>query len=69
MELTLLRLAIVLYLGATVAALVGVASLGELPRRILLWLLWGGLGVHGVAIIVRSVHVTHLAVTTFEEAL
>ena len=69
MELTLLRLAIVLYLGATVAALVGVASRGELPRRVLLQLLWGGLAVHGVAIVMRSVHAAHLAVTTFEEAL
>jgi cytochrome c-type biogenesis protein CcsB len=69
MELALLRLAIALYLGATIAALIGVASRRELPRRVLLQLLAVGLAVHGLSIAVRSVAAAHLAVTTFDEAL
>jgi cytochrome c-type biogenesis protein CcsB len=68
-ELTLLRVAIALYLGATVAALLGIASREALPRRILLQLLWAGLAAHGGSIAVRSVDAAHLAVTTLEEAL
>lgn len=69
MELTLLRVAILLYLGATLVALLGIASRQQLPQRILLQLLWVGLGVHAVSIAVRSVVAGHLSVTTFDEAL
>src|SRR5438067_2232604 len=69
MELGLLRLATLLYLAATLVALVGIAVRQELPRRLLPRLLLGGLGVHAAAIIVRSVAGGHIAVTTFAEAL
>jgi cytochrome c-type biogenesis protein CcsB len=69
MELGLLRLAIALYLGASVAALIGIVSGRELPGRMLLQLLWVGLAAHGVSIALRSLDASHLAVTTFDEAL
>lgn len=69
LELTLVRLAIVLYLGATVAALVGIAVRQDLPRVLLPRLLAAGLVVHGGAIVLRSVTARHLAVTTFAESL
>src|SRR5437870_1859106 len=69
MELGLLRLAIALYLGGTVAALVGIAVRQDLPRTLLPRLLWAGLGAHGTAIVARSWTAGHLAVTTFDEAL
>jgi cytochrome c-type biogenesis protein CcsB len=69
MELTLLRVAIAFYLGATVAALVGIAARDDLPRRVMPRLLWAGLVAHAVSIGVRSVAAGHLAVTTFDEAL
>jgi len=69
MELGLLRLATLLYLAATLVALVGIAVRQELPRRLLPRLLLGGLGVHAAAIIIRSVAGGHIAVTTFAEAL
>jgi cytochrome c-type biogenesis protein CcsB len=68
-ELILLRLAICLYLAATVAALVGLAVQQEMPRRLLSRLLWGGVVVHAASIGVRSLAGGHLAVTTFDEAL
>src|SRR5947208_1418391 len=69
MELALLRIAILLYLGGTVAALVGIAVRQDLPRTLLPRLLWAGLGAHGTAIVARSITAGHLAVTTFDEAL
>src|SRR6059036_988734 len=69
MELGLLRLATLLYLAATLVALVGIAVRRELPRRLLPRLLLGALGVHAAAIIIRSVAGGHIAVTTFPEAL
>lgn len=68
-ELAFLRLAMVLYLGATIAALAGVAVRQELPRTLLSRVLWVGLGAHAVAIAIRSSVAGHLAVTTFDEAL
>lgn len=69
MELMLLRLAVCLYLAATVAALVGVAARPELPRRLLPRLLWAGAVAHALSIAVRSLAVRHLAVTTLDESL
>ena len=69
MELGLLRLATLLYLAATLVALVGLAVRQELPRRLLPRLLLGALGVHAAAIIVRSVAGGYIPVTTFAEAL
>ncbi len=69
MELRLLHVAIVLYLGGTIAALVGIAVRQDLPRTVLYRLLAGGLAAHAAAIAVRSVAAGHLAVTTFDEAL
>ena len=69
MELGLLRLATLLYLGATFDALAGIAMQRELPRWLLPRLLLGGLAVHGAAIILRSAAAGHIAVTTFAEAL
>src|SRR3989442_5325365 len=69
MELGLLRLATLLYLAATLVALVGIAVRQELPRRLLPRILLGGLGVHAAAIIIRSVAGGHIAVTTFAQAL
>src|SRR3989442_4344904 len=69
MELGLLRLAIVLYLAGTVAALVGIAVRQDLPRTLLPGLLWAGFVAHGLSIVVRSWTVGHMAVATFDEAL
>src|SRR5437773_750535 len=69
MELGLLRLATLLYLGATFDALAGIAMQRELPRWLLPRLLLGGLAVHSAAIILRSAAAGHIAVTTFAEAL
>lgn len=68
-ELLFLRLAIVLYLGGTVAALVGIAVRQDLPRKLLPRLLWAGFAAHAVSILVRSWTAGHIAVTTFDEAL
>jgi cytochrome c-type biogenesis protein CcsB len=69
MELVLLRVAIALYLGGTVAALVGIAVRQDLPRTLLPWLLTGGFLAHGASIAVRSWTAGHMAVTTLDEAL
>jgi cytochrome c-type biogenesis protein CcsB len=69
MEILLLRGATLLYLAATVAALVGLAARGTLPARLLAWLLWIGATVHLTAIGLRSVTAGHIAVTTLPEAL
>ena len=69
MELVLLRGATILYLAATVAALMGLAVQQDLPRRLLSWLLWTGAGVHVAAIVLRSTAAGHIAVTTLAEAL
>ncbi len=69
MDLTLLRLATVLYLGATVAALIGIAVRQDLPRTLMPRLLVGGVLAHAAAIVVRSAAVGHLAVTTFAESI
>jgi cytochrome c-type biogenesis protein CcsB len=68
-ELGLLRLAIILYLGGTVAALTGIAIRQELPQTLLRQLLWAGLAAHCASIAARSWTVGHLAVTTLDEAL
>jgi cytochrome c-type biogenesis protein CcsB len=69
MDLTLLRLATVLYLAATIAALIGIAVSQDLPRKLMPRLLLAGVAVHAAAIAVRSVAIGHLAVTTFVESL
>jgi cytochrome c-type biogenesis protein CcsB len=68
-ELTLLRLTVGLYLAASVAALVGLASRHDAPRTLLPRLLWAAVVLHATAIAIRSVGAAHLAVTTFAEAL
>jgi cytochrome c-type biogenesis protein CcsB len=68
-ELTLLRVAIGLYLGGTVSALVGIAVRQELPRTLFPRLLGGGFAAHALSIAVRSWNAGHLAVTSFDEAL
>jgi cytochrome c-type biogenesis protein CcsB len=68
-ELTLLRIAVCFYLAGTVAALVGVASRPELPRRLLTRLVAAGAVAHGLSIGARSVAIQHLAVTTLDESL
>jgi cytochrome c-type biogenesis protein CcsB len=69
MDLFLLRTATVLYLGATVLALAGIALPSDLPSRNLPRLLWVALAVHTAAIVDRSFATGHIAVTTFGEAL
>ena len=69
MELLFLRLAIALYLGGTLAALIGIAVRQDLPRTVFPLLLWAGFATHAVSIAVRSAAAGHLAVTTFDEAL
>ena len=69
MELVLLRVAVALYLGSTVAALVGIAVRQDLPRTLLSRLLAGGFLAHGTSIAIRSWTAGHMAVTTFDEAL
>lgn len=68
-ELVFLRLAVVLYLGATVAALASVAARQESRRTLLPRLLTMGFVAHAVAIASQSLSAGHLAVTTFDEAL
>ena len=68
-ELTLLRIASALYLAGTVVALVGISVRRDLPATLLPRILWAAVAAHGVAIAIRSVHVEHLAVTTFNESL
>jgi cytochrome c-type biogenesis protein CcsB len=68
-EALLLRIAVCLYLVATVAALVGIAADRNEPRTLLPRLLWVGLVTHALAIVLRSVGAGHFAVTTFDEAL
>lgn len=68
-ELTLLRLAAALYLAATVVALIAISVRRDLPASVLPRILWAAVAAHGVAIVLRSVHVEHLAVTTFNESL
>ncbi len=67
-ELGLLRLAVALYLAATVAALAGIAIREDLPRTLLPRLLWAGFASHAASIVVRSWTAGHLAVTTLDEA-
>jgi cytochrome c-type biogenesis protein CcsB len=69
LELALLRVAIALYLGAMAVALVGISVRRDLPETLLPRLLWAAAGLHGLAILLRSVHVGHFAVTTFNESL
>jgi|GraSoiStandDraft_41_1057321.scaffolds.fasta_scaffold620007_3 cytochrome c-type biogenesis protein CcsB len=68
-ELACLRLAVLLYLAATVAALLAIAVRRETPRALMPRLLGVGLVVHAAALGLRSAHAGHLAVTTFDEAL
>ena len=68
-ELGLLRLAIALYLAATVVALVGIAVRQKFPRTLLPRLLWAGFVAHGTSIAIRSAHAQHMAVSSFHEAL
>ncbi|HEV7732279.1 MAG TPA: cytochrome c biogenesis protein CcsA [Candidatus Binatia bacterium] len=70
MEIVLLRGAAGLYLAATVAALMGIASIRrDFPHRLLMWLLGGGLLLHAVSILMRAVLVGHLPVANFGEGL
>src|SRR5947208_379212 len=68
-ELACLRLAVLLYLAATVAALLAIAVRRETPRALMPRLLGVGLVVHAAALGLRSAHAGHPAVTTFDEAL
>jgi len=68
-ELACLRLAVLLYLAATVAALLAIAVRRETPRALMPRLLGVGLVVHTAALGLRSAHAGHPAVTTFDEAL
>ncbi len=69
MEIVLLRGAAGFYLAATVAVLAGIASRREFPRRLLLWLLGGGMALHLVSIAQRAALVGHLPVGNFGEGL
>lgn len=68
-EFTLLRLAVLFYLLATVAALAGLVARRELPRQLMPGLLFLGLVMHAASIGLHSVNVGFLAVTTLAEAL
>lgn len=68
-ELACLRLAVVLYFAASVAALLGIAVRRETPRALMPRLLGIGLVLHTAALGLRSAHAGHPAVTTFDEAL
>jgi len=68
-ELACLRLAVLLYFAAAVAALLGVAVQRETPRALMPRLLGIGLVLHTAALGLRSAHAGHPAVTTFDEAL
>jgi len=68
-ELACLRLALLLYFAAAVAALLGVAVQRETPRALMPRLLGTGLVLHAAALALRSAHAGHPAVTTFDEAL
>jgi len=69
MELALLRLAVVFYLGGTVAALIGIAVRQDLPRTLLPRVLLAGFAAHAASITLRSWRAGYVAVTTFDEAL
>lgn len=69
MDLLVLRGAAVLYLAATVAALVGVVGRHELPGRLLRWLLGLGLATHGLALGLRALAVGNVPATSLGESL
>jgi len=68
-ELACLRLAVLFYFAASVAALLGIAVRRETPRAVMPRLLGIGLVLHTAALGLRSAHAGHPAVTTFDEAL
>jgi cytochrome c-type biogenesis protein CcsB len=69
LEFVLLRIVIVLYLAATLAALAGIVLNQRVPRWLLSRCLAAGVVIHATSIVLRSVSVGHLAVTTLAEAL
>ena len=69
MELFLLRSSVILYLAATIAALVGIAGRQDLPGRLLRALLGLGLAAQIGAFALRTLDPTGAPVTNFGEAL
>src|SRR5258705_7860818 len=69
MDVMVLRVAAVLYLAATVAALAGVAGRHEVSGRVLRWLLGVGLIVHVVALVLRSIAIGGVAAASLGESL
>jgi cytochrome c-type biogenesis protein CcsB len=69
MDVIVLRVAAVLYLTATIAALAGIAGRHELSGRLLYWLLGVGLGVHALALVMRSLAVGNVAAASLGESL
>jgi cytochrome c-type biogenesis protein CcsB len=68
-ELALLRVALALYLVGSVIAMVGISVRRDLPETLLPRVLWVAAGLHALAILIRSLHIGHFAVTTFNESL
>src|SRR5688572_11341636 len=68
-EFTLLRLATVLYLAATIAALASLVARRDLPRQVMPGLLLLGLVAHAASVALHSVRAGHLAGTTLAGAL
>lgn len=69
MDVIVLRGAALLYLTATVAALVGVAGRNELSGRLLRWLLGMGLVAQVAAIVLRSIEGGHVPLAGLNESL
>ena len=68
-DLVLLRAATVLYLVATIVALSAITSRRTLSERLLRWLLYAAVGVHALALVIRSATAGYLAVINLGEAL
>ena len=69
MDVVVLRMAAVLYLAATVAALAGVAGRHALSARLLRWLLGGGLIAQLAAIVLRSIAEGNVPMAGLSESL
>jgi cytochrome c-type biogenesis protein CcsB len=69
MDVIVLRAAALLYLGATVAALAGIAGRHEISSRLLRWLLGVGLATHVAALVIRSIAVGNVAAASLGESL
>jgi cytochrome c-type biogenesis protein CcsB len=69
MDLMFLRVAALVYLAATIAALAGIAGRHELPGRFHRWLLALALAIHGGAFVLRAAEVGGVPVASFGEAL